>query len=258
MGVYAAEDYIIYIAILFIVVCIYLKVFERIKIDKSFLKAIAPYVFVGVFIRLLVDAKIVEPDKMWSLTPGVYLVTVLLASFFIAFGLLLKKTAKLEYWVVPFLSGTGIAAFLLYMLIPHMENPWMILQPTLLALFLTGAACLASAAAGSGLFRKISNQGIMFAHMLDASSTFIAYNFHGFQEEHLLPIYLISLAGDNAIVMIPVKFLIVAITLYLIERWYREEEKTEKSGKLYSVLKLLIFIIGMGPGVRNTMLLALR
>ena len=76
--------------------------------------------------------------------------------------------------------------------------------------------------------------------------------------EHLLPIYFITLAGNNALVMIPIKLLVVGLTIYFIEKWYAEEEKTERNRTLYVMVKLLIFVIGIGPGLRNTLLPALR
>ena len=260
MGVYSVQDYVVYIAILFVVVSVFLKVFERLRPDKKFLKAIAPYIFVGVFIRLLADAKAVEFSQWWSVTPGVYIVTVLLASFFIAVGFLVKKITggKIDYWPIPFAAGLLLSLFLLYMMFPYLENPGRMACPVIMAFSLAGALYALSILLKIEIFQKKGNLSVVFAHMLDASSTYIAYNYYDFSEEHLLPIYFISLAQDNAFVMVPIKLLIICLTLYFIEKWYREEEKTENARTLYTVLKLLIFIIGIGPGLRNTMLPALK
>lgn len=260
MGVYKPEDYVVYIGILAVIVCVFLKVFERLRLDGRFLKALAPYIFVGVFVRVLADTGAVEFNQWWSVTPGVYVVTVLVGSFFTLIGLFLEKKTKgvICYWKVPFTAGTIIALYAFYLITPYFINPLQVLYPTALAACLTAAVYGASILLKSSLFRDIANVAIMFAHMLDASSTFIAYNYFNFSEEHLLPIFFISLAGDNAVVMIPLKMIVVTATIYYIEKWYSEEKEKEKNKNLYMLLKLVIFIIGIGPGMRNTLLPALK
>jgi uncharacterized membrane protein len=260
MGVYAPQDYVVYIAILAVIVYVFLKVFERLRLDERFLKAASPYVFIGVFIRLLADTGYVEFSQWWSVTPGVYVVTVIAGSLFTAIGLLAEKTSKgrISYWTVPFTAGTLGAAYVLSLLIPYVIDLLQILYPIALAAFLTISVYCVSVLLKARLFQNRANLAIMYAHMLDASSTYIAYNFFNFSEEHLLPIFFINLAGDNAIVMIPLKLIVVSATLYYIEKWHSEEEKTDKNRTLYLVLKMVIFIIGIGPGLRNTILPALR
>ena len=260
MGVYSVQDYVVYIGILLVIVCVFLKVFERFRPDKRFLKAIAPYIFVGVFIRLLADAKIVEFSQWWSVTPGVYIVAVLMASFFIAAGFAVKKITKgaIDYWPIPFAAGITVSLYTIYLLFPRLQNPGSLIYPLVMAFSLAVAVYALSVLLKADIFQKKSNLTIIFAHMLDASSTFIALTYYpDFTEEHLLPIYFIGLAG-SAFVMIPLKLMIICVTLYFIEKWYGEEQKTEKTQTLYVVLKLLIFIIGIGPGLRNTMLPALK
>jgi uncharacterized membrane protein len=260
MGVYAPQDYVVYILILAVIVYVFLKVFERLRLDNRFLKALSPYIFLGVFIRILVDANVVDFNQWWSVTPGVYVVTVLVGSFFTVIGLFFEKRTKgkISYWLIPFAAGGLGALYVLCLLVPYFIDPLQVLYPVALAACLTLAVYCASVILRSRLFQSPGNLAIMYAHMLDASSTFIAYNFFGFSEEHLLPIYFINLAGNNALVMIPLKLIVVWATLYYIEKWYSEERKTEKNRTLYMVLKLVIFIIGMGPGLRNTILPALR
>ena len=257
MGMYTIQDYIIYILLLFAIISIFLKFFDRVKLNGKFLLLISPYILVGILIRLLADTGTIPFDQRYSVTPGVYIVTILMGMTFLAIGFLARKIAGVDYWIIPFVSGSAISVFLLYELSPDIINPGWILIPVSLAVFITLSIYCLSILFGVNIFKKTENLGIIFAHLLDGSSTFFAYNYFNFYEEHLLPSSLISLAGDNAIILVPLKVVVILITLYFIEKWYAEEEKTVKSRNIYILIKLVIFVIGIGPGVRNTMLPAL-
>ncbi|NOZ76836.1 MAG: DUF63 family protein [Euryarchaeota archaeon] len=95
---------------------------------------------------------------------------------------------------------------------------------------------------------------IIFGHLFDGSATFIGIDYYGFYEEHLLPDILINAAG-TAFVMIPLKIAVVLLAIYYVEKWYREEGLgSKKRTTQYLVLKLVFFILGFGPGMRDTIL----
>lgn len=259
MGLYKPEDYVIYIAILAVILLILSKVFEKLRLDKKFIKAITPYILVGVFIRVLADTGYFPFDQRWSVTPGVYIVTIIIASAFIVAGLITQKIfSRIEYWVIPFTAGTLIAAYLFYLILPSLTHPERIIYTLGLTITVTTAIYALSILFKTRFLTKWSNISIIFAHMLDASSTYVAYDLYGFYEEHILPNFFISLFGDTALIMIPIKLLIVGSALYYLEKWHTEEAQKEKDRTLYKMAKLLVFIIGIGPGIRNTMLPALN
>lgn len=262
MGMYSIQDYFVYILILFAIIFIFLKIFERIRLDRRFLILISPYVVMGISIRLLVDVGRIEFNQLYSVTPGVYIVTIVLGLIFISLGFLIQRLTGIDYWILPFISGSIISLFLVYQLSSYLINPGWIPYPVLLAIFITLAIYAISILFKIEIFQKTSNLGIIFAHLLDGSATSLALdNYPNFYEEHLLPSYLISLAGDNAFIMVPIKLSIILLALYFIERWYEEEKKENnrcKHNTLYTVIKLVIFIIGIGPGIRNTLLPALK
>jgi uncharacterized membrane protein len=66
-----------------------------------------------------------------------------------------------------------------------------------------------------------------------------------------LPDLLISLAG-SALVMIPLKIVVVLPILYIVEKW-RVEEGADKTQE-YLILKFVLFMLGFGPGVRDAIL----
>ena len=258
MGYYQPQDYVVYIGILIVILLVLWKVFQKLKLDKDFVKAIIPYMFVGIFIRVLADKEFFPFDQMWSVTPGVYITSILLASFFIVIGLIAQKYSGLSYWIIPFVAGVLISAYLFVQIAGYFTHPERMIYPIGLALSITTLVYAVAVIFKQKFLARLDNLAIIFAHQLDAASTFIAINQYGFYEEHILPGFFISLFGNNAIIMIPIKLLIVALALYYLEEWYSQEGGTERSKTLYTMAKLLLFIIGIGPGSRNTMLPALN
>ncbi len=256
MGIYSLWDYAIYLAILFGIISFLLRfLFRRIKIDRKFLILISPYIIIGILIRLLADAGFFEKSQYWSITPGVYIVTILIGIVFTYLGVLTEKYLKIEYYVLPFLAGLAISVFLVYNLLPYIVRPERILYPIIISLLIILFVFVILKALKNKTLCKAENLLIIFAHLLDGSATFVAYNYFKFDEEHLLPRYLISLAGNNAVIMIPLKLVVVLFVLYMIERWYIEEKDAGKQQKnIYTVIKILIFILGIGPGIRDSVL----
>ncbi len=254
---YQPQDYVIYIGILIVVLWLLLKVFKKIKLDKKFILAVSPYILVGIFIRVLADTRTVEFSQWWSVTPGVYLLAMTLAWTSVGAGYVVQRIAKIAYHKVSFMIGAAASLFLFWKISEYLINPATIFYTLVMAASLTLAVYALSVLFKAKLFQNKYNLLIMFGHLLDGSSTYIAHDYYGFYEEHILPNYFISLFGDSAAIMIPLKIIIVALTLYFMDKWYADEPKTERSRTIYVLLKLLIFIVGFGPGLRNTLLPAL-
>jgi len=253
MGVYSPEDYIICIAILLFVLWFLLRyIFSRIKLDRDFIKAISPYVLIGIFIRLLVDVNLFNANRLWNVTPGVYVLTIILGLISVGLGMYVSRYSRIPYWYIPFGIGILILLPITYELFSHLVNPERILYPLTLSSAILFLVYITSKYFKIKIFQRKDNLAIIFSHLLDGCATFIAYNYYGFYEEHLLPIYLISLAGNNAIIMVPVKLALILLVIYLIEKWYLEEK--EKDELLYRVIKFTIFILGVGPGLRDVLL----
>lgn len=253
MGVYSPVDYVICIAILLFVLWFLLRyLFSRIRLDRDFIKAISPYILIGIFIRLLVDVGFFDGSRLWNVTPGVYIITIFLGLVFVGLGLWVSQRFKIPYWYIPLGIGILILLPITYELFSHLVHPERIPYPLTLASAILFLVYITSKYFGIDIFQKKENLAIIFSHLLDGCATFIAYNHYGFYEEHLLPIYLISLVGNNAIIMVPIKLALILSVIYLIERWYVEEK--EKDELLYKVIKLIIFILGIGPGLRDMLL----
>ncbi|MEE9564185.1 MAG: DUF63 family protein [Candidatus Hydrothermarchaeaceae archaeon] len=253
MASYAPQDYLVYFAILLAILWFFSNIFfKRIKFDDKFLLLAAPYIVLGVALRMLPDVGVVERSQLWNITPGVYIVTIAAGLVSVGLGLLVKRLLGIEYWKFPLAIGTLLALFAMYNIANHVNHPVRILYPFGLAAVITGVIYLASGASSTtAIFRRRSNIAIIFAHLLDGSATFIGIDFYRFTEEHLLPDYLISLAG-SAFVMIPLKIVVVLPVLYFVEKW-RIDEGEGKTQEYY-ILKFVLFILGFGPGLRDAIL----
>jgi uncharacterized membrane protein len=79
--------------------------------------------------------------------------------------------------------------------------------------------------------------------MFDATATFVAMNYFGYGEQHVLPRYIINLSGT------PFSFIIlkiIAIVLILIGI-----DKYSKDKEFNNYIKLIIGIIGAATGLRD-------
>jgi len=90
--------------------------------------------------------------------------------------------------------------------------------------------------------------GSIFAQMLDASATYIGIDFFGYYEKHVLPSFLIG-ASESALVMFPIKLIIVVLVLYLL--------KDEKDAWINNIIKMMIIIFGLAPGTRDMLRIAM-
>ncbi len=270
MGVYQPQDYVIYIGILLVLLALALKfLFNKIKIDKNFIIAISPYMIMAIAIRVLADVGFYERSKLWNITPGVYVITFVLAFISILIGFQLENKNILSYWKLTFAVGFIGMIYFLIKLIPFFNHPLRAIVPISMALGITLAVYFLSPLFYKPL-KQFENISILFGHLLDGCATFIAIDYYGFGEEHLLPLFLINLTG-TALIMIPLKLILILIVIYLLDTLYKEEKENFKEKELrffkykfkitesmmnnfYLSIKVLIFILGFGPGFRNTLL----
>jgi len=222
------------ISILFII-----KLFKYIKKDPAdLIIPLIPFIFFGSSARALVDNNI-YPLTYLLVTPGIYLLTGFLAIGTLLVAYLIEKKTQINYRYIIFTVGAVIC-------IPNV----VFLGPINLiaALQVLGVWALISSIfviirnKWSLLSSRI-NLTVLMAHLFDASSTYIAVDFYGYSEQHVLPGALTGLAG-SAIVMFPLKIAVILSALYIIDTYV--EDRT-----VANMLKLAIFILGLAPGLRN-------
>ena len=129
-----------------------------------------------------------------------------------------------------------------------MENPEMLWATLIFALFSMYLVWLG--ALGLGITSKITPLYwlLFFGHFIDGSATFLGIDEYGYSEKHVLPDFFIEYFG-TAIVMIPLKFLVVTGVIYAIETENSKEEEPE----MISLLLMFLLALGLGPGTRDVL-----
>jgi len=252
MAAYTPQDYLVAIVILMALLYLVKRFFfQRVSFDQSFIKALpAPIVF-SILIRMLADVGVVQKSQWWSVTPGVYVVGVIYAVVAISIALALEERLRQPYWKITLAIGALTSLPVLAELYPYMEAPIRFFLPLAIAILSTLIIYAISFAHGSlGFLRIRYSYAVLFAHFLDASGTFVGIGYFGFLEEHILAEYFIGLTG-TALVMFPLKLLVVGLALYVLEEWYEEEQEE----LYYKIIKVTMFVLGIGPGIRNALLL---
>jgi len=93
------------------------------------------------------------------------------------------------------------------------------------------------------------NSMVIFAQMTDATATFIAIDFFGYWEKHVLPELAIGLTGSGA-VMFLLKSVVFIPLLYYLDREFKDK------WEFNSFIKFVLITIGLAPGVRDAVRLA--
>ncbi len=253
MAVYTITDYIIALVLLFIILYLLPRyLFKRIALDEHLFIALAPIILLTISIRVLVDAGMYPKSQFWSVTPGIYLLGLLVGLVAISMGIFIGERLGKEYWTVSFAISAPFALYFFVKFASHMAFPIRFFYPLALALSVTALVhFLSPSVRGLDFLKTKSNISIIFAHMLDASGTFVGVDYYGFFEEHPLPEFIINLAGTAAI-MIPLKLLVVSLALYYLEKSAKPEDDL-----YYKMLKSVFFVLGICPGTRNALILTL-
>ncbi len=228
-----------------------IRLFRRLdlRFDENLVLYTLPYVFAGSSLRVIEDANLVPPPwKYLLITPLIYfLVFLVTVSALLLCRKILGKNFYRGYaaiglaWTIINLSALAASGF---------KNAWVIA-----VIFAVG-----SAIAGSIILLRLRipwlrfldnryNMMILYAHMLDASSTYIGVDFFGYYEKHVVPTFLINIAG-TAIIMYPLKLLILLPVLSMIDKSLEEPS-------LRNLAKLVLITLGLAPAIRNTLRLAL-
>ncbi|RLG16679.1 hypothetical protein DRN62_03220 [Nanoarchaeota archaeon] len=199
--------------------------------DLKAVVAFSPFIALTSFSRVLTDAGIYE-RSFWTVTPGIEFL-ILLPSIFLVFSLyyLLKE----NYWKYALVIGTVGCVIQLLPLRPVNFN----------SLFLVISYFLLSSLPLLFLSSKLKVKGldlsVLLIHFFDASATSVALRYFNYFEQHVFPRFIISFTFPE--IMFPLKLAVVGTILYLLKG---EDEQTR-------FLKLVVFALGLGPGLRDTL-----
>jgi len=242
---YTTLNTIVFGIILGMVILLIIKMFRWIDKDpKDLFIPIIPFIFFGSSARALVDNGI-YPLTYLLVTPGIYLLTGISAILTLLGSVLIERKTDRDYRYIIFMVGVVMCLPNLYY-IQHLDlgvvfqvmGSWALLSVPFILLGFKWS-----------LLKDKFNLSVLLAHLIDASSTFIAVDYYGYGEQHVLPNALTQMA-DSAIVMFPLKIAVILPSLYVIDTYV--EDKT-----IRNMLKLAIFILGLAPGLRNFLSLAM-
>ncbi|ADC48006.1 hypothetical protein mru_2156 [Methanobrevibacter ruminantium M1] len=242
---YTIFNTVIYTLILLIFIIAIIKMFKKIKIDPiSIIYPIIPYIFLGSLIRALVDNG-VYPKTVFLITPGLYILVGLITIASLLFSLFLYNRKNIDYRYT--LSIIGVI-----LLIPNIIMiPRLNIIPVIYVLitWIIASSIFVLISYIIPFFKDRINLSIISAHMFDASTTFVAVEFFNYSEQHVLANTLYQLF-DTSITMFPMKIIVIVAVLYIIDQYFDDET-------IKSLLKLTVFVLGLAPGLRNFLTMAI-
>ena len=259
---YTVFNTVVYTLILVIFILAIIKMFRKLEIDPlSIFYSIIPFVFLGSSTRALVDNGI-YPKTVFLITPGLYILVGLLTISSFLFCIFLFNRKGIDYRYSLFFIG-------LILLLPNMilftKLNFAAIAYVLLTWILSSSIFIAIAFLVlyaknnnfkfniSNLTEKLSqykiNFSIVLAHLFDASTTYVAVEYFNYSEQHVLPNALYQLF-DTYLTLFPMKILVIVAVLYIIDQYF--EDMTIKN-----LLKLTVFVLGLAPGLRNILTLAI-
>jgi len=253
---YNPVDTITWAIVLGLAVIGLLKLLGRLKIsmDERLLLSTLPYILAGSSLRVIEDANIVAaPWRYLLITPLIFfLVFFVTAAILIITRRIWGEQYHKKYAAIGFIWTCGNLAVLSTV---GLVNSWVIIAVFLLGTAIAGGVILCGrhlSARSLPALRFLDgrfNQMIIYAHMLDASSTFIGVDWFDYYEKHVVPTFFINLVGTAAI-MYPLKLLVLLPVLYMIDRSMQEPS-------MRNLTRLALVTLGLAPAVRNTLRLAL-
>ncbi len=228
-----------------------IRLFKRLelKVDERLVIHTLPYIIAGSSLRVIEDAEMLLPPwKYLLITPLIYFVVFALT---ITALLVTRKIMGKDFyrgygavgiiWTALNIGALSTVGF---------EDPWVIAAIFALGSVVTGSIYLLRRIVPWLRFLDNKfNLAILYAHMLDASSTYVGVDWFGYYEKHVVPTILIDLTGTAGI-MYPLKLLILLPVLSMIDG-------SMKDPSLRNLIKLALITLGLAPAVRNTLRLAL-
>jgi len=242
---YTIFNTIVYGIILAIFIFFIIKMFKSFNLNPAdLIFPLIPFIFLGSGVRALVDNGI-YPYNWFLITPGIYFIVGGFAILSILLGLLIQKRVNFDYKYTIFIIGL-ILAILNYVNIPSLS-----LIAIFEVFFIWGILTLIFIIISKfwTLYGDKINLSILSAHIFDASSTFIAVDFYGYWEQHVIPNLIYNISG-TAITMFPLKIIVISFALYLVDKYIDDDI-------ISGTLKLAIFVLGLAPGIRNFLSLAI-
>ena len=238
---YTTFNTIIFGLILGIIIMGIIKIFDKINKDPlDLIYPLIPIIIFGSTSRALVDNHIYPRIHLLA-TPGIYIFIGIMTIILLILSTIIEKHVKIKYSAIITIFGSIITIPNILLLIFHGIN----LEVTILelALWIIISGMFVLLRNKINLLNNRGNLEVLSAHIFDATSTFVAIDFFGYYEQHVLPTFLINIS-ETALIMYPLKIGVILLVLYIIDKQVDEKNTNH-------MLKLAIYILGLAPGIRN-------
>ncbi len=229
----------------------------EININRGFYLALIPFIFLGSSTSALKDLakksnseELSFYDSYLFVTPPIYLIFggLFFLVFLITFSI--EKKIKLSYEYILGLCGLLLCIPNIYLIIKHIER--------IEAIFLIFSFFIISSFIFylfAYYFMKSTfsskNLYIIFAHLFDATTTFVGIQYYGYWEQHVVPQLLIDIFNTAAIMYFLKVIVLVPLIIYL-------DKELKEDKNFLNLLKLSIFVLGLAPGIRNALRIFLK
>jgi uncharacterized membrane protein len=233
----------------------------NIKADWKFITVIIPYIFAGSTLRVIQDFNkdaqlFSSPLQNLLVTPFIYILMFVITVVMLFISIKLQRFGIVKDWKMAF----GVAGILwtlvnlgILLSVLRITNPAALIVIFLMGTGLTMLIYMLAKVTGYTMYTQRINVSILLVHLLDASSTFYGMKFLEYGEKHVVPTFLIDLAGTSSI-MFPLKLMVFIPIIYVLETQFNDDEE---SMHLKDVLKLTIIVLGLAPATRNTVRMVL-
>ena len=263
---YTIFNTVVYTLILVIFILAIIKMFRKIEIDPiSIFYSIIPFIFLGSSTRALVDNGI-YPKTIFLITPGLYILVGMITIFSFLFNIYLFNKRGIDYrytllslgilFSLPniiFFSNVNFTA------IAYVILTWILVSTIFLAMAFFVLYIKNNIGQNNGE-KKFSNTlekikkykinfSILLAHLFDASTTYVAVEYYNYYEQHVLP-NAINQLFDTYLTLFPMKIIVIIGALYIIDQYFDDL-------MIKNLLKLTVFVLGLAPGLRNILTLAI-
>ncbi len=223
------------IILLVAVYLIYRFLKNKVEFNLKFALYTLPYIILGSSVRIIEDAGFVKPPLSYFLmTPFIYIII-----FTVTFlALLISLRTSYKRYPYPGLILAFITLLFLFLNL-KIQNWWVF--PV--AFIIAGSI--------ASIYRKFSSKlgandmsvAVLFAQLIDGSTSFLGIQFLGYWELHVVPRFFIDIFGPW--IMVVLKLSVIVPILYILDK------DTEEDENLKGFIKFVLFTIGMAPGIRN-------
>ena len=236
-----------------LIIFVLLKILKKlgIEIDKRFIAAVSPYIFVAASLRVMEDADLFSPPISYMLiTPLIYFLIFFCCVAILVILRVLSGPNRINDYVAVFgLIGVlwFIANMILLLRTEVIVNLWVLFA----VIGISGMIIVVIYVVGAKLHAKFLteslNVSVLAAHLLDASSSYIGIDFLGYHGKHVIEGMIVQYTGSAA-GMFLLKLGILMPVLYLLDICFDEREI-----ELKNLVLLALIVIGLAPAVRNTL-----